>query len=125
MAADRANRAPLNNERSYDRQIFHRGAIVNDTTTIRSISGALSGLRSCRNICVRTRSRPGGCRGSYINGLRKCSICDAFFQDSASKCSCCGARLRSKPRGRKLRTNLRKRHLEKQRIVYAESLPVE
>ena len=34
----------------------------------------------------------------YLNGFKRCSVCNGFFQIHELRCPCCGVKLRTQPR---------------------------
>ena len=60
--------------------------------------------RSCRGICesLAAESIPNKLR--YEMGHKRCSHCGIFFSIPEIRCPCCKAALRTKPRGKKLRS---------------------
>ena len=49
-------------------------------------------------------------RYGYLNGYKRCSICEIFIKWDGLWCPCCGYRLRTKPRNLKYKAKLRARN---------------
>ena len=58
---------------------------------------------TCKGICIRHKAV-----GRYINGHKRCQICDLFMQWNGVFCPCCGSRLRIGPRNTTNKAKLRK-----------------
>lgn len=79
--------------------------VSNPGTTKINQKGSSSGS-GCRGICTRFKApKPAG--GRYSSGQKRCQICEVFMETDEIWCSCCGYRLRSKPRNKKYKERLR------------------
>ncbi|QDI89511.1 hypothetical protein Nisw_08235 [Candidatus Nitrosopumilus sp. SW] len=56
---------------------------------------------SCKGVCedFRGESIPNGSRYNY--GQKRCSLCSLFLTVPSVRCPCCGAVLRTNPRGKR------------------------
>ncbi len=63
---------------------------------------------TCKGICLKHKAQKDG-SGSrrYVNGQKRCQICEIFIRWEGLWCPCCGYRLRTKPRNPKLKAILR------------------
>lgn len=69
----------------------------------------------CKGICVKYKAkRPRN--GHYAEGHKRCQICELFMIWNGDKddpnsfwCPCCGYRLRTRPRNRKMKERLREK----------------
>ena len=56
---------------------------------------------SCRGICNRYKAKkPTASSSRYVNGQKRCQVCEAWLDYAGSHCPCCGIMLRTKPRSR-------------------------
>lgn len=63
----------------------------------------------CKNLCLRLQAlKPRDGSGRYRNGQKRCQVCEIFINHDGLWCPCCGYRLRSKPRNKKYKENLKK-----------------
>ena len=61
---------------------------------------------TCRGICIRHRAlKPNG-RGRYVDGQKRCQVCEVFLRWENLWCPCCGYRLRTRPRNIKYKSKL-------------------
>jgi hypothetical protein len=61
----------------------------------------------CKGICLRHKAiKPVGA-GRYVNGQKRCQVCEIFMEWPGLFCPCCGYRLRTRPRNIKYKTKLR------------------
>lgn len=60
----------------------------------------------CREICKQHKAIGFVC-GRYTNGQKRCQVCDLFIIWSGLWCPCCGYKLRTKPRNKKYKAQLR------------------
>jgi hypothetical protein len=60
---------------------------------------------TCKGICVRYKA----VSNHYINGNKRCQICELFLRWDELYCPCCGCRLRVGSRNPKLNARLRER----------------
>ena len=58
---------------------------------------------TCKGICIRHKAV-----GRYINGHKRCQICNLFIKWDGFFCPCCSCRLRVGPRNIKDKAKLRK-----------------
>lgn len=65
-------------------------------------------MRGCSDICKKHKPMeytPSD--GRYRNGQKRCQFCSVYMIWSGIFCPCCGSRLRSKPRNKKYKEQLR------------------
>ena len=62
---------------------------------------SLESSMSCKGICIHHKSFSLPSRFRYINGQKRCQICQVFIKWQGFWCPCCGFRLRGKPRNTK------------------------
>jgi len=58
---------------------------------------------TCKEICHRYKTGKNNDGSRYGNGKKRCNICEIFIECDGNFCPCCGNKLRTKPRSRKLR----------------------
>ena len=63
---------------------------------------------TCNGICKRYKAKGNITGGRYRIGQKRCQICELYLKWSGLWCPCCGYKLRSKPRNRKLKVKLQK-----------------
>ncbi len=62
---------------------------------------------TCNNICKQYKAKGIINNGRYKNGQKRCQSCCIFIIYDGIRCPCCGYMLRSKPRRKKLKEQLR------------------
>jgi hypothetical protein len=73
----------------------------------------------CKGICLRHKAiKPVGA-GRYVNGQKRCQVCEIFMDWPGLFCPCCGYRLRTRPRNIKYKTKLRSKKRQVIRISAA------
>ena len=55
----------------------------------------------CRERCLKYKVTRYSKGGRYLNGQKRCQVCNIFMNFDSFHCPCCGFRLRSTPRGSK------------------------
>jgi len=55
---------------------------------------------SCRGVCNRWKANKPVYLGRYVNGQKRCQVCEAWLNYDGNNCPCCGIKLRTKPRSR-------------------------
>jgi hypothetical protein len=63
----------------------------------------------CKGTCVRHKAlkpKPLG-TGRYSVGQKRCQVCELFLRWDGFWCPCCGYRLRTRPRNKKFKNELR------------------
>ena len=56
---------------------------------------------SCKGICNRHKSFSLPSKFRYLNGQKRCQMCQIFIKWQGFWCPCCGFKLRGKPRNSK------------------------
>ena len=64
---------------------------------------------TCKGVCIRHKAL-----GRYINGNKRCQICNLFIKWDGIFCPCCGSRLRMGPRNMKFKAKLRIKQKQKE-----------
>jgi len=66
-------------------------------------------MPGCKGICTRYKAKRGSTKlGWYRQGFKRCQLCEIFIKwNDGLHCPCCGSRLRTKPRNRKYKEQLR------------------
>jgi len=63
---------------------------------------------ACKGICEKYKSTTKKFGSRYQDGTKRCNSCDIYLKwDESSRCPCCGAVLRTKPRDSKNREAFR------------------
>jgi len=62
---------------------------------------------TCKGICYKYKALGKPNQGKYINGQKRCQICEIFLKWGGLWCPCCGYRLRCNPRGSQAKRKLR------------------
>jgi len=62
---------------------------------------------TCNGVCQRYKATGSFYGGRYNNGQKRCQVCVIFIVFSGIWCPCCGYKLRSKPRNKKYKAQLR------------------
>jgi len=62
---------------------------------------------TCKNICTNYKAIKQPHHSRYSEGQKRCIHCEIFIRWEGYMCPCCGYRLRSNPRSRRLREKLR------------------
>ena len=57
--------------------------------------------RTCRNICKRYQAEAVPNKIRYEIGQKRCTFCGIFMTNCDTRCVCCKAVLRTKPRSKK------------------------
>ena len=68
---------------------------------------------NCKGICIHYKAA----LNHYVNGYKRCRVCDLFVNWYGVFCPCCGCKLRTKPLNPKLKTKLR----EQERAIEEEA----
>ena len=61
----------------------------------------------CKGVCPRHKAVKPTIGGRYANGQRRCQTCEMWLAWEGLWCPCCGYRLRTKPRNKKYKAQLR------------------
>jgi hypothetical protein len=63
---------------------------------------------TCNGICMAYRAKRQGRAGRYVNGQKRCQVCEIFIKWDGLWCPCCRFRLRTRPRNtkHKMRTDV-------------------
>lgn len=76
---------------------------------------------ACKGICVKYKATILGLvyNTRYAEGQKRCQTCEIYLiWNSDSRCPCCGSKLRTKPRHKKLKTKYKEiRSNKKEKIV--------
>lgn len=64
--------------------------------------------RACHGICDRFKSTKPNNTGLYINGHKRCNICEIYIKTIENKCPCCNNILRNRPRNGRYKEPFRK-----------------
>ncbi len=59
--------------------------------------------RTCRGICLMHKAKPVPNRIRYGIGQKRCTFCGIFLSINDTRCICCKAVLRTKPRSKKIK----------------------
>ena len=55
-------------------------------------------LNKCKDYCVQYKFIPNNHKGGvYVQGGKRCRVCDIFIKWDGMFCPCCGTKLRCKP----------------------------
>ena len=57
--------------------------------------------RTCKGLCIRYKAKPAPNKVRYEIGQKHCTFCGLFLKLDETRCICCKAVLRTKPRGKK------------------------
>ena len=63
---------------------------------------------SCKGICIRHKSFSLPSKFRYLNGQKRCQMCQFFIKWQGFWCPYCGFRLRAKPRNSKDKNRFKK-----------------
>lgn len=70
---------------------------------------------TCRNICEKYIAVKPTEIGRYLEGQRRCQVCERYITWEGLWCPCCSYRLRTKPRNKKYKAKFREnQQIEKQ-----------
>jgi len=58
---------------------------------------------SCKGTCVLNKASPG----RYVNGQKRCQVCNIYLKWEGFYCPCCGHKLRTGPRNTKYKIKMR------------------
>ncbi len=58
---------------------------------------------SCKGICIRHKSFSLPNKFRYLNGQKRCQVCQLYIKWMGYWCPCCGFRLRGNPEIRRIR----------------------
>jgi hypothetical protein len=73
---------------------------------------------TCKGICILHKAQKLVGSGRYAMGQKCCQICELFIKWEGLWCSCCGYRLRTKPRNLKYKAKLKARkEIEQAKIL--------
>jgi hypothetical protein len=67
---------------------------------------------SCKGTCIRHKAKKISIRGYYVNGQKRCQVCDIYLNWEGFYCPCCGHKLRTGPRNTKYKIKMRAIHRE-------------
>ncbi len=62
---------------------------------------------SCKGSCEHHRAEKESLRGYYINGYKRCQVCDIYLNWEGFYSPCCGRKLRAEPRNKKLKMKMK------------------
>lgn len=62
---------------------------------------------TCNGICNKYKAKGTFYGGRYSKGQKRCQVCYIFIKFEGIWCPCCGYKLRSKPRRKKFKEQLR------------------
>ena len=54
----------------------------------------------CKGLCERLKIITKKNNSRYLDGQKRCSLCESFFDVEDSRCPCCKTRLRTKARNK-------------------------
>src|ERR671932_331841 len=74
---------------------------------------------TCKGICIRHKAV-----GRYINGHKRCQICNLFIKWDGIFCPCCSSRLRTGPRNIEDKARLRKQRRIQEEVEDKDKDPV-
>jgi len=62
---------------------------------------------ACRGLCINFKPEKRNYREKlYESDRKRCSVCEVYVNWRGTRCPCCSAILRSKPRGSKIRKKM-------------------
>ncbi len=61
----------------------------------------------CKDICLKYKVSGVFPNGRYTSGQKWCVICAIYIKWTGTWCPCCGYKLRTKPRSKKLKAKLK------------------
>jgi hypothetical protein len=71
----------------------------------------------CKGICIRHKVS-----NRYVNGQKRCQVCELFIKWDGLWCPCCGYKLRTRPRNFMFKAKLREQEVaqeaKKVKILY-------
>jgi len=79
----------------------------------------------CKGICEKYKATILGFAYNtrYADGQKRCQTCEIYMTwDRDSKCPCCGSKLRTKPRHKKLKTKYKEIQSNKKNKILIEYL---
>ena len=83
---------------------------------------------ACKKICLRYLAQKPSGGGRYENGQRRCLVCEQYITVEGTKdekglyCKCCHYRVRSKPRNKVYKENLRHKQENKPEIDVTDDI---
>ena len=63
----------------------------------------------CKGICHKYKAKWYAREYRYVNGQKRCNVCELFVNWNDSNCPCCGMLLRSRPRSMKAKIYVKNR----------------
>lgn len=57
--------------------------------------------RTCRGVCIMHKAESVPNKIRYIVGQKRCTFCGVFLATESTRCLCCKAVLRTRPRGKR------------------------